>query len=190
MLDRLRERLGSVFLSLGSLFARAGLSPTAWTFVGLFFALLSAASFARGGRGQIAGGFLILVSGFFDVIDGAVARVTGKVSKRGGFLDSTLDRLGEVAIYFGILLGGYSTGAWVLLAAAFSLLVSYTRAKAESLGTTLSGVGIGERSERIIVLAVFAVVGRVSWGVVLVAILAGFTFVERTYRASSALRTG
>jgi archaetidylinositol phosphate synthase len=113
--------------------------------------------------------------------------VVGRVSKRGAFLDSTLDRLAEVAIYLGLLVGGFSTGPWVLLALSLSLLVSYTRAKADSLGMSLSGVGIGERSERLLVLAFSSILGLTYWGVVLVAVIAGFTFVERAYRASKAL---
>ncbi|HME18575.1 MAG TPA: CDP-alcohol phosphatidyltransferase family protein, partial [Nitrososphaerales archaeon] len=126
-------------------------------------------------------------SGFFDIVDGAVARVTGKVSKKGAFLDSTLDRLAEVAIYLGLLLGGFSTGPIVLLALSFSLLVSYTRAKADALGTSLSGVGIGERSERLLVLALASLLGLAYWGVVAVAVIAAFTFAERTIRAARSL---
>jgi archaetidylinositol phosphate synthase len=189
MLNKFRENLKSAFLSLGNSMAKLGISPTAWTFVGALFALLSGVAYAYASTsGQTVGGLLILVSGFFDLVDGAVAKVTKKISKRGAFLDSTLDRVGEVVIYTGILLGGFSTPLWVLLALSSSLLVSYTRARAESLGTSLSGVGIGERSERLLVLALLSVAGFVGYGVILVAVIAGFTFVERTYRASTGLK--
>ena len=102
------------------------------------------------------------------------------MTKRGAFLDSTLDRLGEVAIYLGIMVGGYSNPEWVLLAITFSLLVSYTRARGEALGTKLSGVGIGERSERLLVLAVLSLVGLASYGVLVVAVVAILTFLQRT----------
>lgn len=188
MLDRVRAKLNSYFAALGRAFARVMPHPTAWTVIGLVLALLAGAAYwSSGYAAGLAAGVLILASGFFDVVDGAVARVAGKVSKRGAFLDSTLDRLAEVAIYLGLLAGGFSTGLWVVVALSFSLLVSYTRAKADSLGTSLSGVGIGERSERLLVLAFSSVLGQVYWGVVIVAIIAGFTFAERTYRASRAL---
>lgn len=185
MLERTRVKLQQYFVILGEFFAKARLAPTAWTVVGLVASIAAAWYFYSGGyRGQLYGGLLFLASGFLDLVDGAVARATGRTSGRGAFLDSTLDRLGEVAVYLGILLGGYAPSTWVLLTLSLSLLVSYTRARAESLGSSLSGVGIGERSERLLVLAVSAVFGYVGWGVALVGVLAGVTFVERTYRAS------
>jgi len=188
MLDRVRGKLASYFAALGRAFASVAPSPTLWTVVGLVLALLAGLAYWSSGRwGGPAAGLLILVSGFFDIVDGAVARVTGRVSKKGAFLDSTLDRLAEVAIYLGLLEGGFSTGPLVLLALSFSLLVSYTRAKADALGTSLSGVGIGERSERLLILAVASILGFASWGVVVVAVIAAFTFAERTYRATRAL---
>ncbi len=189
MLDRIRSRLASYLVVLGKTFAGVVLSPTIWTFTGLVFAVLAGTAYwSSGYAGGLAAGVLILISGFFDIVDGAVARVTGRVSKRGAFLDSTLDRLAEVAIYFGLLMGGFSTGPLVLLALSFSLLVSYTRAKADSLGVSLSGVGIGERSERLLVLAFSSILGYAYYGVIIVIFLAAFTFVERTYRASRSLR--
>lgn len=188
MLDRLRNRLNGLFLSLGKAAADVGLSPTGWTFVGLWVSFLAAAGFwSSGYRGELLGGLLVLLSGFFDIVDGAVARVTGKVSKRGGFLDSTLDRVSEVAIYLGILMGSLANPPLVLLALSLSLLVSYTRARGEALGASLAGVGIGERSERLIVLAVSSIVGYTQYGVLIVIVIAGFTFLQRTYTASRSL---
>ena len=184
MLDRLRSRLGSSLSSVGTFFGGFGLSPTAWTGVGLVASLLSAWSYSTGGySGELLGGVLILVAGWFDIVDGAVARVTGKASARGAFLDSTLDRVAEVALFAGILVGGYASPVAVFLGLSLSLLVSYTRAKGDALGVKLAGVGIGERSERLLIIAISSLVGLVGWGVVLVILVAGFTFVERSYRA-------
>ena len=189
MLDRLRARLNNTLLSIGLALSRAGLSPTSWTFVGFVISLAAAfAYWSSGYRGELLGGVLILVSGFFDIVDGAVARATDTVSKRGAFLDSTLDRVAEVAVYSGILLGGFASPLLVLLALSFSLLVSYTRAKADSLGVSLSGVGIGERSERLLALSILSIIGFAELGVLLVALLAAVTFVVRIFRASRALR--
>ncbi|MDG7007121.1 MAG: CDP-alcohol phosphatidyltransferase family protein [Nitrososphaerota archaeon] len=189
MLDRLRTRLRSFLNSVGSLFARSGLSPTAYTVIGVAFSFLAAAAYSTSGyAGELAGGVLVLVAGWFDIVDGAVAKVTGKASKTGAFLDSTLDRVAEVALFGGVLLGGYSTPLLVLLALSLSLLVSYTRAKGDALGVALSGVGIGERSERLLLVAVSSIVGLLWWGVVLVLAVALYTFVERTLRAVRALK--
>ena len=188
MLNRLRARLDVYFVALGSSAARLGLSPTVWTGLGLAASFVAAYSYAGGGySGEALGGLFILVSGFFDVLDGAVARASGRVTKRGAFLDSTMDRVAEVAVFLGLLEGGFGGPAVVVLVLSFSLLVSYTRARAEALGKSLSGVGIGERSERLLVLAIASIVGFAYYGLLLVGVLAGFTFLERTYRASAAL---
>ena len=95
--------------------------------------------------------------------------------------------MAEVAIYVGILAGSLANQTFVLLALSFSLLVSYTRARGEALGARLAGVGIGERSERLIVLAVASIAGLTQYGVIVVALIAGFTFLQRTYTASRSL---
>jgi archaetidylinositol phosphate synthase len=188
MLDRLRKRLESSFARVGRSFARLQPSPTAWTIVGLTVSFLAGAAYAVSGlTGEVLGGVLVLVAGWFDIVDGAVARVTGKTSKRGAFLDSTLDRVAEVALFAGVLIGAYASPLLVLLTLAFSLLVSYTRAKADALGVALAGIGIGERSERLLALAILSIVGLAGWGVVLVLVLAVYTFLERIYRAMQAL---
>jgi archaetidylinositol phosphate synthase len=89
----------------------------------------------------------------------------------------------EVALFSGILLGGYAPPILVLVALAASLLVSYTRAKGDALGVALSGVGIGERSERLLIIAVASLIGLAYWGVILVMLVASYTFLERTFRA-------
>lgn len=184
MLDRFRGRLEAYLGFVGKWFSLVEASPTTWTIVGLAFSILSGAAYSHAGYdGQLAGGVLILVAGWFDVVDGAVAGVTKRVSKRGAFLDSTLDRVAEVGIYLGILAGGLAPPVLVLTALSLSLLVSYTRAKGDALGIRLSGVGVGERSERLLILAVASIVGYVRWGVILVAVVAGYTFLERTIRA-------
>lgn len=191
MLDRLRGKLGDASLRLGRSAARVMPSPTAWTIVGALFSILAAAFFATGGhRAELEGGFFVLVSGAFDVFDGAVARATSRVSKRGSFLDSTLDRVGETSIYLGILIGNYTTPVIVFLALSCSLLVSYSRAKADSLSINLAGVGIGERSERLVVLIVASFLGLIAYGVLLIAALAIVTFATRVIRVTAALKPG
>ena len=127
------------------------------------------------------GSILLLASGFFDIVDGQVARATKNVTKTGGFLDSVFDRVAEVAIFFGILVGGHANPYLVFLAVTFSLLVSYARSRAESSGVQLRGVGIGERPERLLVLALVGMAGFLEYALAAVCILAGVTFVHRVF---------
>jgi len=185
VLDRLRGSLKGLLESAGSKAAKVIPRPTAWTLIGLFFAFMAFLYF--GGGNQVGGGILVMFSGLFDVLDGAVARATGKVSVQGAFLDSTLDRVSELLIFLGILVGGYVSPFIVVLALSFSLLVSYTRAKGDALGVNLAGVGVGERSERLVVLIVTSLLSIVGLGVLLIALLALITFVQRTVKVNRAL---
>ena len=160
MLNNLRETLRPTLEKIGKGFASTGLSPNFWTSVGLGFALLSAVVYGLGIEfGLIIGGILLLISGFFDMVDGQVARVTGKTSKKGSYLDSMFDKIAEVAIFLGILVGGYAEPYLVLLAITLSLLVSYARAKSDAINVKLQGVGIGERAERLLVIAIVGIIG-------------------------------
>ncbi|HET6457558.1 MAG TPA: CDP-alcohol phosphatidyltransferase family protein, partial [Nitrosopumilaceae archaeon] len=164
---------------IGTIFASTGLSANFWTAIGLVFAFASAVIYALHFEYSfVIGGILLLVSGFFDIVDGQVAIVTQKTSKKGAFLDSIFDKIAEVAIFLGILIGGYSEGYVVLLAITLSLLVSYTRARAESLGVQLQGIGIGERAERLLIIAIIGMV-RMDYAIIVVVIIAGITFIQR-----------
>ncbi|MDH3276867.1 MAG: CDP-alcohol phosphatidyltransferase family protein [Nitrosopumilus sp.] len=180
MLNNLREALGPALEKMGKGFASTGLSPNFWTVVGLVFALLSALVYGLGIQyGLVIGGVLLLVSGFFDMVDGQVARVTGQTSKKGGYLDSMFDKIAETAIFLGILVGGYAEPYIVLLAITLSLLVSYARAKSDSLNIKLQGVGIGERAERLLVIAIIGIIGFMEIAVIIVVIIAAITLVQR-----------
>lgn len=182
MLNNFRESLKPTLENIGKAFASTGLSANFWTGVGLVFAFASAIVYGIHFQYSfVIGGVLLLISGFFDIVDGQVARITGKASKKGAFLDSVFDKIAEVAIFLGILVGNYSEGYLVLLAITLSLLVSYTRARAESLGVQLQGIGIGERAERLLVIAIVGMAGAVflNYAVIIVIIIAGITFVQR-----------
>ena len=189
MLDRLRGRIGAALLGMGRGASKVMPSPTAWTISGLMFSILAGVLLSKGGYSFGAlGGLCVLASGALDVVDGSVARATNAVSKRGAFLDSNLDRIGEVAIYFGLLLGHYAPTILVLLAVTLSLLVSYARARGDALGVSMAGVGIGERSERLLVIVIASFLGLLYWGVILVVALAAITFVERVARGAASLK--
>jgi archaetidylinositol phosphate synthase len=180
VLNNLRATLAPALEKIGKGFAATGLSANFWTFVGLGFALLSAVVYGMGiESGLIIGGVLLLVSGFFDMIDGQVARVTGKTSKKGSYLDSMFDKIAETAIFLGILVGGYAEPYLVLLAITLSLLVSYARAKSDALNIKLQGVGIGERAERLLVIAIIGIIGYMEPAVLIVVVIAGITLIQR-----------
>ena len=202
MLNKLRDSLQPTMQKLGSGFASTGLSANFWTAVGLALAFVAAGLYAstifgvHGGIAAIAGGLLLLVSGFFDVVDGAVARVTKQASKKGAFLDSTFDKIAEVAIFAGIAVGGLANPVLVMVALGLSLLVSYTRARAESLGVELKGIGIGERAERMLILAIIGMIpfmpeisfgGQMNWAVIIVSLVAGITLIQRIVVTASKL---
>ena len=180
MLNNLRETIRPALEKIGKGFASTGLSPNFWTVIGLLFAISSAVIYGLGIEyGLIIGGLLLLVSGFFDMVDGQVARITGQTSKKGGYLDSMFDKIAETAIFLGILVGGYAEPYLVLLAITLSLLVSYARAKSDSLNIKLQGVGIGERAERLLVIAIIGIFGFMEIAVIIVVIIAAITLIQR-----------
>jgi archaetidylinositol phosphate synthase len=179
VLNKIRSQVSPVIESIGRSLGSTGLSPTFWTFLGFALSALAGVLYAIRPTEPYLAAIALIISGLFDVLDGAVARVMHRVSKTGSFNDSTLDRLAELAVYSGIIYGNYVSPMVVLLALGFSMLVSYTRAKGDSLGVSLSGIGIGERAERLLVLIVFSIAGYVWIGVLIVLVIAFVTFVQR-----------
>ena len=180
MLNNLRDSLQPHLEKIGSSFASTGISPNGWSCISLAFAFASAFIYGMNIEfALIIGGVVLLVAGFFDIVDGQVARVSQKITKTGGFLDSVFDKIAEVAIFLGILVGGFAEPYLVFLAITFSLLVSYTRSKAESLGIKLQGIGIGERAERLLVIAIIGIIGFMEYAVIIVIIIACITFIQR-----------
>jgi len=137
------------------LLAKTGISPNWLSLVGFAFSVGVAWVIALG---QFTwGGVLVLGCSFFDLVDGALARATGRSSRFGALLDSTLDRFSEAALFFGLLvfyIGRGSTAELLLIYATVvgSVLVSYVRARAEGLGLQCE-VGILSRTERVILFA-------------------------------------
>ena len=189
MLNNLRESLKPYLQNIGRAFASTGISPNVWTVIGLVFAF--GASLIYGINVEyslILGGIILLVSGFFDIVDGQVARYTNKISKTGGFLDSVFDKIAEVAIFFGILMGGYAEPYLVFLAITLSLLVSYVRAKADAAQIKLQGIGIGERAERLLVIAIVGIIGFMEIAVIIVVIIASITLIQRLAVMSKSIK--
>jgi CDP-diacylglycerol--glycerol-3-phosphate 3-phosphatidyltransferase len=131
------------------------------------------------------GGFLVLFSGAFDFLDGALARATGRSTKFGAFLDSTLDRFSDGALFLGLLAYYASQGSYhqtVLIGFALmgSLVTSYARARAEGLGLK-DEVGVFTRTERIILLAIGLIINQMIVLLWIIAVLSNFTALQRLY---------
>ena len=177
---------------IGATFASTGLSANFWTGLGLAVSVLAAIAYTSNAFvnldwtpwnfAAVIGGIFLLVSGFFDIVDGSVARITKRISNKGAFLDSVFDKIAEVIIFSGIALGQLADSFWCLVALGLSLLVSYTRARAESLGGKLKGIGIGERAERLLIIAIIGMIPvreAMQWAMIIVSIVAGITLAQR-----------
>lgn len=176
---------------MGINFGSLNLSPTFWSIVGFGFAILSSIFFGityflHGQEiqfhSQILASIMLLLSGFFDIVDGSVARIMKKTTPKGAFLDSNFDKISEALIFIGIAIGGLSNPILAMIALSSSILVSYVRARSESLGIELKGVGIGERAERLLILAICGLIpipDSIQWGVIIIILISGFSFIQR-----------
>jgi len=182
--------------------SRAGLTPNMLTLIG--FGIASLGGVLAAVEWWLLAGIVATAGAGFDMFDGAVARATGQVSKLGAFMDSTFDRWGEGVVYVGIVIGctqaGFDLGAWLSAAALVSaFMVSYTRAKSESLGfsagTGMAAIGFAPREVRTVILGI-ALVGAgllggvtadlfdlgslvLAAGLGLIAVLATITVIQR-----------
>jgi archaetidylinositol phosphate synthase len=173
--------LNRIALALDNL----GFTPNMLTVIGFIFAVMAGILFYMKINWMftyIMAPFLILLSGLMDALDGPLARL-GKASKFGGILDSTFDRLGEILIFSGIILGELASPFWGIIAISFSLMVSYVRARVEVENVKMESVGIAERPERMLILIISSFLGLIEYGVALIAILTVITFVQRIVHA-------
>lgn len=190
MTDFLRKLFGSLLNSIAGLLISIGLSADLITILGVFGNFLAAWFIARGNL--VTGGLLVLGFGLFDAIDGSMARLQGGETKFGAFLDSVLDRYSELAIYFGILVYSLRTSDpmscfLVFLAASGSVLVSYIRARAQSLGIDTK-IGILTRVERYLVIVPSLLLSRPDVGLWIIAILGNFTAFQRIWHVRQQLK--
>lgn len=196
MLNKWRSKIDPLTSTLGMKFSGLGLSPTAWSSIGFVLAIASATSFGLSATSTslplvIIGSILLIVSGFFDIVDGSVARYANQSTRKGAFIDSVYDKFAEISLFVGISLGGLANPTLCLIAASMSLMVSYSRARAESLGIELKGVGIGERAERLLVIAVAGFVPNpysIEMGTIIVAVLSVITLAQRILHIVRKLR--
>lgn len=157
--------------------SKSSITPDVLTWLGLIINIAAAVVIAY--NHLIVGGVLVLVSGLFDILDGALARLTNKTTRFGALLDSTFDRLSEAAVFIGLLVlyvgkGEILATTLISLAMAGSFLTSYVRARAEGLGLECQ-TGLFTRTERVIILTLGLVFNRFL--IVALAILVVLSFV-------------
>lgn len=191
MFERFRPHARRIAEYPARLLARLGFTPNGLTLIGLVLNALVALVIALGH--PVLGGVLVLLANAFDMLDGALARVSGKGSRFGAFFDSTLDRYAEAVMYLGVMAWLYQAGDGILLLASYvsiigSLMVSYSRARAEGLGVQ-GEVGWLPRPERIVLLALGLMfhqylLAPVLW---LLAVMTNFTALQRILYAKKVL---
>ena len=205
MLTKLKKKVQQLLSSEAKAAHRIGLTPNTVTIIGFVLSFFAAIAYALVTPQQtlwlLVAVILLMASGFCDTLDGVLARTYQQASAFGGFLDSLLDRYADAITFAGIIISGASiifnatfTLIVGLAALASSFMVSYSRARAEAAGVKMESIGIAERPERILILAATSLVG-IFWlpalaiGVLLIAVLATVTVLQRGLHAYNSLRT-
>lgn len=188
MLTRLKRRVQSLLATKASLLHSIGITPNQISAAGIFLAFLAGCFYWAWDCNHL---FLLiapiffLFSGVCDILDGVVARLYSETTVFGGFLDSLLDRYADSFIFVTMIGSGLCDALWGSVSLVGSLLVSYTRARAEASGTKMETIGLAERSERIIILiiasfAAFFWLDALNWGIIILAVLSNLTVLQRT----------
>lgn len=193
MLTKLKQKIQGMLTAEAIIAHKMGLTPNWITGIGLILAFLAAFFYAYWGgdaRFLLLATVLLLFSGFCDALDGVVARIFGQGTVFGGFLDSLLDRYADAVVYVGIIFGGLCALEylyWGLGAIIGSLLVSYSRARAEAAGVKMESIGLAERAERMLILVGAGLLGFfwqpvtvMTSAVVLLAVLTNLTVLQRS----------
>jgi CDP-diacylglycerol--glycerol-3-phosphate 3-phosphatidyltransferase len=179
-------------LGVGRFFARLGVTPNMATMIGFGLNVIVAIVLASG-YPRIAG-IMLLVASAFDMVDGAIARSTGKMSPFGGFLDSTVDRYSEIVVYVGLLIWLNTTNddhlgsLLVLVSATGALMISDARARAEAIGLKAS-VGLVARPERVVLLGICLILNLPLIALWILAVATHITAVWRMVHVWQVTRT-
>ena len=195
MLTKLKKKVQQMLTSQAAAANKIGLTPNKVSFIGFILVFASAVSYGMSQSYRwllLLATVFLLASGFCDTLDGIIARVFQQETVFGGFLDSVLDRYGDAVVYAAIIIAGLSNAAWgtvlgptwALATLVGSLLVSYSRARAEAAGIKMETVGLAERAERMLILAVVSIVAffwlpTLGYGIALLAVLSNFTVIQR-----------
>jgi archaetidylinositol phosphate synthase len=191
MLTKLKRKVQQLLSTEARVAHNAGLTPNMISVVGIVLSVFAAVAYAMS-LGQplllFVAVVLLLASGFCDTLDGVLARNFQQATVFGGFFDSLLDRYADAIVYSGIIIGGLCDVSWGLAALAGSMLVSYARARAEAAGIKMESVGLAERAERMLILAVASLVAfywlpSLKYGIIVLAVLSNFTVLQRGLHA-------
>lgn len=179
--DRMRVIFKGTLDSVGAFFNRLGIYPNTMTLIGLAGNIIAAVLLALGHI--TIGGIIVLVMGLIDTVDGTMARLRGMPSEFGAFVDSVTDRYSELVIFAGLMAYFLQKGDWIsplgiYIAASGSVLVSYVRARAASVGMDTK-VGFLSRFERYLVLAPALILNIPMVGIWIIAVFANFTALQR-----------
>ena len=198
MLTKLKKKVQSILATEAKAAHKIGLTPNIVSAIAIVMAFLSGLAYAAWQSHTfylLLATFLLLLSGFCDALDGVLARLYHETTAFGGFLDSMLDRYADAAVYAGIIVGGLCDVLWGVAALTGSLLVSYSRARAEAAGIEMETIGLAERAERIIILAVASVTAAfwqpetaMNAGIILLAVLSNLTVLQRSLHVYKKLR--
>ena len=196
MLTKLKKKVQQMLASEAKAAHSLGLTPNMVSVIGLALSLFSAAAYAVALNQPLwllLATILLLASGFCDTLDGVLARNYQQATPFGGFLDSLLDRYADAAVYAGVIIGGLCNPIWGLAALAGSLLVSYSRARAEAAGVKMESIGLAERAERMLVLAAASVIAlwwlpALNIGIILLAVLSNLTVLQRGIHVYNSLK--
>ncbi len=175
---------------------KIGLTPNKVSVIGFALAFSSAVAYALALNASwllLLATLLLLSSGFCDALDGIIARNYEQTTVFGGFFDSVLDRYSDAAVYAGIIIAGLSNPYWGLAALTGSMLVSYSRARAEAAGLKMESIGLAERAERMIILAAASIIAyfwlpALNYGILLLAVLSNITVVQRALYVYKSLK--
>jgi archaetidylinositol phosphate synthase len=206
LLTKIKKQVQQALTAQAKAAHRIGLTPNGISVIGFILAIASAVAYASVSPSTLwlllLAVVFLLASGFCDTLDGIVARTFGQTTVFGGFLDSLLDRYADAIVFGAIIIAGLCSYAfwgalwgavWGLAALAGSLLVSYSRARAEAAGIKMESVGFAERAERMLILALVSIIAyfwlpAMGYGVAILAVLSNLTVIQRVWHVHSELK--
>ncbi|MEM3194221.1 MAG: CDP-alcohol phosphatidyltransferase family protein [Candidatus Bathyarchaeia archaeon] len=205
MLTKIKAKVQEIISTEARLMRKLGFKPNTVSVIGVVLGIFSGVTYWAAGATSthietyririFLALLLLLFSGFCDALDGALARLYGETTVLGGFLDSLLDRYVDAAVLCGLILGGLCEPLWGLLALVGSLLTSYARARSEAAGIPMESIGLVERAERILIMAVASAINVIlpetpslNTGTIILALASNITVIQRTLYFSSRAR--
>jgi archaetidylinositol phosphate synthase len=204
LLTKLKKKVQKMLTSQATVAHTIGLTPNKVSIIGFILAFASAGAYTLAPSHLwllLLATVFLLASGFCDTLDGIIARTFKQATVFGGFFDSVLDRYADAAVFAAIIIAGLCNPVWGpvwgpiwgLSALAGSLLVSYTRARAEVAGIKMESVGFAERAERMLILSAVSIIAffwlpALGYGIFLLALLSNITVIQRALHVYKELK--